>query len=214
MKKINHGETILFTGDSITDCGRNRQSGSAAELGEGYVAFVDSKMAANNPATRIRVLNTGTSGNRVVELETRWQTDVLDLQPDWLSIMIGVNDIWNQLRNPLDPDPVTIDRYENIYHKLLEQTHPQLKGLVLMPPFFLETNPSDPMREQIDAYGAIVKKLADEFDAVFVDVQAAFDRHMKHRTTQSLSNDRIHPNKTGHCIIADAFLTATGFDQP
>ena len=177
-------------------------------LGEGYVAFVDSLLATLHPEDSIRVLNTGISGNRIVDLEARWKTDVLDLATDWLSVMIGINDVWWQFRDQLDPDQVKIEQYETIYRKLLHKTRPKLKGLILMSPYFIEANPSDPMRKHMDAYSKVVEKLADEFDAVFVDTQAAFDRYLTYRPSQSLSGDRIHPNKTGHMIIANAFLEA------
>lgn len=208
MKLVN-GQAILFTGDSITDCGR---TGIRAGLGEGYVAFVDSLLAACYPQDHIGVLNTGISGNRVIDLESRWQQDVLDLRPDWLSVMIGINDVWRQFDDALDHDQVTIERYETTYRRLLTQARPELKGLVLMTPYFLESNVADPMREQMDAYGRVVERLSVEFNAVLVDVQAAFDKYLLHRPTQSLCGDRVHPNKTGHMIIARAFLTAVEFD--
>ena len=203
---------MLFTGDSITDCGRVRPVGMDAGLGEGYVAFVDGLLAACYPQRRIRVLNTGISGNRVIDLEARWQTDVLDFKTDWLSVMIGINDVCWQFSKALDPNQVGIERYESTYRKLLERTRPNLKGLVLMTPYFIEPNVSEPIRERMDAYGKVVERLAGEFNAVFVNVQAAFDLHLAHRPRQSLCGDRVHPNKTGHMIIAKSFLTAMEFD--
>lgn len=206
--KIKNGESILFIGDSITDCERDYPVGMSIGLGEGYVAFVDSLLATLYPEDSIRVLNTGINGNRIVDLETRWQIDVLDLSPDWLSVMIGINDVWWQFRDQLDPDQVKIDQYETIYRKLLTQTRPNLKGLILMSPYLIEPNPSDPMRKHMDAYSKVVEKLAHEFDAIFVNTQSAFNRYLTHRSSQSLSGDRIHPNKTGHMIIANVFLEA------
>ena len=210
--KIADGESILFIGDSITDCGRVRPLGQGAGLGESYVAFVDSLLAAFYPERHIRVLNTGTGGNRVTDLESRWQEDVIDLAPDWVSIMIGINDVWRQFDNPSDSCQVTIDQYEITYRTLLEQSRSKLKGLVLMTPYYIESNLSDPMRKQMDIYSAVVERLAFDFDAVFVNVQAAFDSYLVNRTTQSLCGDRVHPNKTGHMIMAKSFLTAIGFD--
>jgi len=206
--KIHDGQSILFTGDSITDCGRVRPVGTGAGLGDGYVALVDSLLAAWYPERRIRVLNTGINGNRVIDLETRWQTDVLGLAPDWLSVMIGINDVWRQFDNQHDPDQVTIERYETTYRYLLEQTRQGLNGLILMTPYLIEPNLSDSMRERMDAYGMVVEQLACEFDAVFVNVQSAFDLYLTHRPAQSLCDDRVHPNKTGHMIIALSLLTA------
>lgn len=210
--KIADGHTILFTGDSITDCGRARPVGQRDGLGEGYVAAVNSLLGARYPERRIRVLNTGIGGNRVIDLEARWQPDVLDLRPDWLAVMIGINDVWRQFDNALDANQVPIDRFETVYRRILAQARPGLRGLVLMTPYFIEANRADPMRERMDVYGKVVERLSAEFDAVFVDVQAAFDRHLRHRPTQALGGDRVHPNKTGHMIIAAAFLSAVGFD--
>lgn len=209
---LKDGQTILFTGDSITDCGRAHPVGEQAGLGEGYVAFVASLIAACYPEEHIRILNTGISGNRVVDLETRWQEDVIDLKPDWLSVMIGINDVWRQFDRDLDPNQVTVERYETTYRKLLAQARPKIKGLVLMTPYFIEINRDDPIRAQMDVYGSVVKQLSTEFDAVFVDVQCAFDDFLLHRPAQSLCSDRVHPNKNGHMIIARAFLAALGFD--
>jgi len=208
--KFQNGDSILFIGDSITDCNRVRPIGAGAGLGESYVALVDALLAAFYPERGITALNTGSSGNRVTDLAARWQTDVLDLTPDWLSIMIGINDVWRQFDDYLNPDQVTIDQYETVYRKLLMEAKPNLKGLILMTPYYLETSLSDPMRKKMDEYGKVVKKLAKEFNAIFVDTQTAFNNYLAHRPTQSLCSDRVHPNKTGHMIIAKAFLTAIG----
>ena len=210
--KIDGGQSILFTGDSITDCGRARPIGQRNGLGEGYVAFVDGLLGACCPDCRIRALNTGISGNRVIDLEARWQTDILDPAPDWLSVMIGINDVWRQFDAPLDPNQVTLDRYEATYRKLLEQTRRDLKGLVLMTPYFIEVNRADPMRCMMDKYSEVVERLAGDFDAVFVNVQASFDRYLMHLPAQSLCGDRVHPNKIGHMIIATSFLAAIEFN--
>jgi len=199
------GETILFTGDSITDCGRGRPIGRGAELGSGYVSLIDSCWAATNPEKVITVLNTGISGNRATDLERRWQSDVLDIAPNWLSIMIGINDVWRQFDNS-DVEQVGVELYEKVLRKLLEQTRNSLKGLVLMTPYFIEPDTSDPMRKQMDRYSSIVERLAGEFNAIFVNTQAAFDRYLLHRSLESLCEDRVHPNQTGHMIIAREFI--------
>jgi len=210
--RLTSGDTLLLTGDSITDCGRARPLGERNGLGSGYVELVDGLLGAAYPHLRIRVLNTGIGGNRVTDLAARWPTDVLDLQPTWLSVMIGINDVWRQFDRPSDTDQVGPGRFESIYRELLARARPRLKGLVLMTPYFLEANRSDPMRARMDEYGRIVQKLAQEFDAIYVDTQAAFDRYLAHRPAQSLCDDRVHPNKTGHLIIAHHLLTGLGFD--
>ena len=204
-------QTLLFVGDSITDCGRKRPVGRRwNSLGGGYVSFVDSILGAVIPETTITVLNTGVSGNRVTDLEARWHSDVLDLEPNWLSVMIGINDVWRQFDSEPATEQVGPEQYELVYRSLLARTRLQLDGLVLMTPYFLETNREDPMRLKMDAYGKITKKLAVEFDAIFVDTQAAFDYYLALQPTESLCADRVHPNGPGHMILARAFLNALG----
>jgi lysophospholipase L1-like esterase len=210
--KIGDRQTLLLTGDSITDGGRERPIGRRNGLGSGYVNMVDALLASCCLEKRVRVLSTGIGGNRVTDLEARWQTDVLDLEPDWLSVLIGINDVWRHFDNLVKSDQVSSRHFEDTYRRILHGTRPKLKGLVLMTPYFIEANRSDPMRKMMDEYGAVVQKLASEFDAVFVDLQAAFDRYLRHHPSQSLCGDRIHPNAPGHMIIATSLLTALGLD--
>jgi lysophospholipase L1-like esterase len=146
-------------------------------------------------------------------LKARWQTDVLDLKPDWLSIMIGINDVWRQYDQPLIPEShVDIEEYEKTLRELVLQTKPLLKGLVLMTPFYIEPNKNDAMRATMDRYGQVVKRIAEELDAVFVDTQAAFDRMLEHIYPATLAWDRVHPGMPGHVTLARAFLDAIGFE--
>jgi lysophospholipase L1-like esterase len=214
VMKLTDGQTIVFTGDSITDCGRVRPLGYRAGLGSGYVALVDAWLAASVPGTRIRVFNTGIGGNRVTDLAARWNEDVVALKPDWVSVLIGINDVWRQFDDPQSDGQVTIDTFTSTYRGLLERTRPAMAGMVLMTPFYLEVHREDPMRSMMDAYGAVVQRLAGEFDAVFVDLQEAFDVFMDHRPTQSLCGDRVHPNLPGHAVIARAFLQSVGMSMP
>ena len=208
---IEVNQTLLFIGDSITDCGRDRPVGRGAGLGSGYVDIANGLLNSVYPELSTCVLNTGIGGNRVTDMSDRWQSDVLELKPDWLSILIGINDVWRQFDSEGGPQ-VDIGQFELVYRNLLDKTRPTLEGLILMSPFFLEPNKDDPMRRQMDAYGHIVQALATDYNAVFVDVQAAFDRYLALRPSQSLCGDRVHPNTTGHTIIATSFLDAIGFD--
>lgn len=198
--KIEPGSTIVFTGDSITDCGRARPVGEGDGLGDGYVA----QLADHLPGRRI--LNTGISGNTVRHLARRWETDVLDLEPDWVSILIGTNDVWRQFDH-LDTPVGPVD-YEAIYRGLLTSIRPHLEGLVLMTPFLVEAHLDDPMRIRMDEYRAIVVRLAGEFGAHLVDTQAVFNGGLQNRTVADLAPDRVHPTRLGHQLIADAFRAA------
>ncbi len=212
--KIGKNEKLVMIGDSITDAGRARPIGEGLfdAIGKGYVGNVDALLCATYPELGIRITNVGSSGNTVRDLKARWQTDVLDLKPDWLSIMIGTNDVWRQFDMPRQKEcHVMPEEYERIYEELISQTKPKLKGLILMTPFYIESNPQDAMRAQMDRYGAIVKKLATKHDAIFVDTQAAFNATLKHLYAATLAWDRVHPNQIGTMVIARAFLNAIGY---
>ncbi len=210
--KIKNGSTLLFIGDSITDTGRARPVGERDGLGDGYVSIVDGLLAAHYPERSIKVLNMGIGGNRIIDLQQRWQEDVISLEPDWLSIKIGINDVWRHYDNPWMDAQVGKDQFRNVYTALIEGTLPFLKGLVLLTPYFIEKNLNDPMRRQMDEYTAVVKELAARFDAYLGDTQAAFDAYLQHGPTQTLCGDRVHPNRKGHTIIASCFLNAVGFE--
>ncbi|MBB3108464.1 lysophospholipase L1-like esterase [Paenibacillus phyllosphaerae] len=206
---------LVMIGDSITDCDRARPIGEGlfGANGKGYVSLVDALLTAAYPELGLRIVNMGTSGNTVRDLKARWQTDVLDLKPDWLSIMIGTNDVWRQYDLPTIPEQhVYIEEYEETLEQLIAQTRPQLQGLILMTPFYIEPNALDAMRSTMDQYGAAVKRLAAKYDAQFVDTQAAFNQVMKHIYPATLAWDRVHPTATGHAVLARAFLQAIGYD--
>lgn len=202
--------TLLFVGDSITDCGRDRESGGT-DLGAGYVAQVQALLDAHHSEAKIRYLNTGISGNRVTDLEARWDVDVLAHKPDWVSVMIGTNDVWRQFDKPL-VEQVLLPAYSEKLQGLVERTLPQVQGMIVMSPFFLETNVKEPMRKLMDRYGAATRAIAERNELRFVDVQAAFDAWLLHNHTSQLGADRVHPNAIGHNLIASAFLNAVGFE--
>ena len=213
--KSGEGAKLVMIGDSVTDAGRARPVGEGLfdALGKGYVSNVDALLGACRPELRIRVVNMGSSGNTVRDLKGRWQSDVIDLKPDWLSIMIGINDVWRQFDSPLQPEiHVYLDEYESTLRELAARSQPSLKGLVLMTPFYIEPNRSDAMRAMMDRYGAVVKRVADDHSTLFVDTQAAFDRALETFYPATLAWDRVHPNQTGHMILALAFLNAVGFE--
>ncbi|GAB4469335.1 MAG: SGNH/GDSL hydrolase family protein [Armatimonadaceae bacterium] len=213
--QIQPGSKLVMIGDSITDAGRARPvgEGRGEALGKGYVSLVNALFTAFYPEQNIRIINMGTSGNTVRDLEKRWQTDVLDLRPDWLSVMIGINDVWRQFDSPHRPElGVPLDEYEATYRRILEAVRPSLQGLVLMTPFYIEPQTSDAMRARMDEYSAVVRNLAGEYDAVLVDTQAAYDRVLEHLYPALLAWDRVHPGVEGHMVIARAFAQAIGFD--
>ena len=212
--KLKMGSKLVMIGDSITDAGRTRPVGEGLfdPLGRGYVCMVNALLGAVYPERAIRVVNMGCSGNTVRDLKARWQTDVFDLKPDWVSIMIGINDVWRQYDSPLQSEQhVSLVDYEETLRDLVETTLPKVKGLVLATPYYIEPNRKDPMRATMDKYGAAVKRLANEYQTVVVDSQAAFDKALAAYYPGTLAWDRVHPNQVGHMILAKAFVDALGF---
>ncbi|KQO15328.1 SGNH/GDSL hydrolase family protein [Paenibacillus sp. Leaf72] len=214
--KLERGQKLLFIGDSITDCDRNKQNGEGlfGALGRGYVAQVDALLQAVYPELGIRVVNMGTGGHTVRDLKARWQEDVTDKKPDVLSIMIGINDVWRQYDTPFITEwHVYIEEYEQTLRELVALAKPVAgSGIVLMTPFFLESNEQDAMRRTMDEYGAVVRRIADETGCLFIDTQAAFNKVLAHLYSATLAWDRVHPTAAGHMVLARAFLQAMDFD--
>jgi len=214
--KIHPHSTLLMIGDSITDCGRARPAAEAVRdsLGYGYVKFIHNILAATCPRQHIRIINKGISGNTVRNLATRWQSDVLDLKPDWVSILIGINDVWPKF-DVCQPDEwfVPIDEYTATWEDLIRTTRPRLKGLVLMTPYCIEPNRADPMRTMMDQYGDVMRRLAGQYQAIPVDTQAAFDFVLTELRPAALALDRVHLKPAGHMILAEAFLKAVAYPR-
>ena len=213
--KIAARSKLVMVGDSITDAGRARPvgEGRGEAIGKGYVRAVDALLGAVYPEQWIRTINQGISGNTVRDLKARWQTDVLDLEPDWVSIMIGANDVWRQFDSPRQTEThVLIEEYERTLDELLLATLPRVKGMVLITPFYLESNRADAMRATMDRYGAVVQRLAETHKTVFVDSQGAFDEVLKTYYPATLNWDRVHPDHVGSMVLARAFVDAIGFD--
>ena len=213
---LEKNDTLLFIGDSISDYERARPVGEGLfnAWGRSYVADAASLLCCMYPELNLRIVNMGCSGNQVRDLANRWQTDVLDRHPDYVSVLIGINDVWRQFDSPQMPEThVAPEEFEATYEKLILDTLPHVKGMILMTPFFMEPNKQDSMRIRMDEYGAIVKKLAEKHGLIFVDLQSAWDRLFEHMHPCNIAWDRIHPNQIGCMYIAKQFLQAIGADR-
>ena len=213
--QIAAGSKLIMIGDSITDADRARPVGEGlfGAIGRGYVASVDALIGAVYPERKIRVVNMGSGGHTTRDLLARWESDVLALHPDWLSIMIGTNDIWRQYDSPLQTEQhVYAEEYAANLNQLVISSKPHIANIVLMTPFYIEPNSDDAMRRTTDEYGAIVKETAERHNTLFVDTQAAFNAALEHNYAATLAWDRVHPSHVGHMILARAFLKAVGFE--
>ena len=202
---------IVFQGDSITDVGRSRDEAVPANegMGAGYPFLVSSYLRCHEPAKNWQVFNRGISGNRVVDLYARWKIDALNLKPDILSILIGVNDTWHEFARS---NGVEVPRYEKIYRMLLEWTREVLPKvhLVLLEPYVQASEiVTGAWIAEMDQRRAIVKRLAEEFDALFIPTQSLLDAALKKAPSNYWLRDGVHPTSAGHQLIAEAWLKAT-----
>ena len=203
---------LLFVGDSITDSNRNREAilGGWSSFGDGYVSLINAYTTAKLPEKELMVINKGNSGDTIVDLKTRWQEDVLALNPDVVTIKIGINDIWRQFDAVFyQEDFVTIERYEAIYRELIEQTLKEKIQVVLIAPFMVEPNIQDAMRQMVEAYKKVVQALAQEYQLVYCDAQGGIDQFLQYQSSYVLSNDRVHVTSAGHLLIAEEWLKKT-----
>lgn len=214
MGMIQPHSRLVFIGDSVTDMGRNQPvaQGLFDPLGKGYPAIVNGYLNGVHPEEHIHVINVGTSGNTVRHLKERWQRDVIDLKPDWLSILIGINDVWRQFDSPEQhEEQVMLDEYEATLEELVSRTRPLVKGMVVMSPYYIEADPADRMRARMDEYGAAARRVAERHQAIYVDLQQVFNQLLEHQHSTYYAWDRIHPNVPGSTAMAKAFLNAVGY---
>jgi acyl-CoA thioesterase-1 len=202
---IEDGATVLFQGDSITDAGRDRQN--SHHLGSGYAMIAASWLQALYPEKAVRFLNRGISGNRAKDLRDRWQADCLDLQPTWVSIMIGINDTWRRYDRD---DPTAVQAYEEAYRAILQDVTTKLGArLILCEPFVVPV-PADraQWREDLDPKIAVVRQLAREFRAILVPLDGIFAQACAQREPAFWAADGVHPSNAGHALIAQSWLRA------
>lgn len=207
---LSHGQVILFQGDSITDAGRKRDTTAVPNdqptLGNGYAWLAAAELLVENPSAGLRIYNRGVSGNKVYQLAERWQADCLDLKPDLLSILIGVNDLWHTLNGNYNG---TVEKYEHDYRALLERTRkalPKVK-LVICEPFVLRCGAvNEKWFPEFDGYRAAAQRVALAFHATFIPFQAMFDEALKYAPPSRWAADGVHPTSDGASLMAHQWL--------
>ncbi len=212
MKKI-----ILFQGDSITDCARNRENDMF--LGVGYARMVEAQLGLECP-NKYTFLNRGINGNRIVDVYARIKSDIINLKPDYLSILIGVNDVWHELGNK---NGVAAEKFEKIYEMMLEEIKeavPNVKIMIMLP-YVVEgpatcNNEENP--ERFDYFKCEVAKRADaarrvaeKFNLPYIDLQTAFDKASQKAESTYWAYDGVHPTAMGHELIKREWLK--GFEK-
>lgn len=209
-------QVILFQGDSITDAGRSRDQDKTTApnnqpgLGNGYAWLAAAELLVGRPEDGLRIFNRGISGNKVFQLAERWQADCLDLKPDLLSILIGVNDIWHTL-DPKLGYKGTVEIYERDYHALIERTKkalPKIK-LVICEPFVLRCGAvNDKWFPEFDRYRAAAKRVAEKHHGTFVPFQRMFDTATQYAQPNHWAGDGVHPTASGAALMAHFWVKA------
>jgi lysophospholipase L1-like esterase len=208
---IKSGSVVVFQGDSITDAGRNRDSvepNVAGALGNGYPLLVASAVLASRPAGGLRFYNRGISGNKVPDLQQRWTADTIDLHPDVLSILIGVNDFWHKLDHGYNG---TVQDYEQQYTSLLDETRKALPRvhLIVLEPFVLRTGAVDARWfPEFDQRRAAAARVAPRARATFVPLQSIFNQRARIAPPEYWAADGVHPTPAGHAVIAEHWRRA------
>jgi lysophospholipase L1-like esterase len=206
---------ILFQGDSITDCGRSREV--LTDVGNGYPYLVRAHYGLEKPG-QFEIVNRGISGNRSVDVYARIKADIINLKPDYMSILMGVNDVWHELAIQ---NGVATPKFEKIYTMLIEEVLealPNIKLMILEPYALPGSATEGTLEDGADKYtvfrkdtedkAAACRRVAEKFNIPFVPLQAKLDAMANAYGTESVSGDGVHPNVTGHLLIARAWMEA------
>ena len=199
---------ILFQGDSITDCLRDRNNFYG--LGDGYASIVNAHYGYDRPG-QFECINRGISGNRIVDLYARIKVDCWNLQPDFISILIGVNDIWHELDYK---NGVELDRFEKVYRMLIEDTKAKLPNVKMMlcEPFVLQGSGTVDTGDKwqrftaVYDYAKVVENLAKEYGLYYLPLQAAIDAAAEELGAEAILSDGVHPAEQGAKLIAKEWV--------
>jgi len=205
------GAKILFQGDSITDGARSRNQDWNHVMGHGYAFIIASRLSYEKPSMKFQFFNRGISGNTVPDLINRWQTDTMDLSPDIVSILVGVNDTSAEIDGK---SGFTTSSYASNYRSLLSDTKTWLPHakLVIGEPFILPVGKIkanwDKWREKISERQLAAKALAKEFNAIYIPYQTYFNEALKHAPADYWIWDGVHPMPAGHELMARKWIEA------
>lgn len=201
---------VVYLGDSITDVGRNTEMGSMVSIGQGYALITSAWLSAKYPG-KYSFRNAGVSGSRIVDLYSRIKADAWNHEPEVISILAGVNDVWHELEAA---NGVDAERFETVYRMLLADTKKRFPNVkfMLLEPFVLRAGATEGKWEafssEVALRAAAVRKLAAEFDCGFVPLQGMFEQASQIQPAPYWLADGVHPTPAGHQLIADAWLKA------
>ncbi len=210
--QLSKDHVILFQGDSITDSGRNKEDNgfnTSQILGSGYPMLAGAALLKKYAQLNLKIYNRGISGNKVFQLAERWDKDCLDIKPDILSILIGVNDIWHKLDGHYDG---TVEIYRRDFTTLLERTQAALPDvkLIICEPFAVKgvRAVDDKWYPEFYDYQGTAREVAVKFGALFIPFQRVFDEAQKKAPGAYWTGDGVHPSLAGAQLMAEAWLEA------
>jgi len=204
---------ILFQGDSITDCGRNRED--ITSTGVGYAHMVKGQLGCEHPG-EYEFINKGISGNRIVDVYARIKSDIINLKPDYMSLLIGVNDVWHELGGR--QNGVSAEKFEKIYDMLIAEILGELPDIKIMilEPFVLEGEATgateaeperwDYFRSEVPLRAGAAKRIAEKYNFPFVTLQDKLDEACKQAPASYWLRDGVHPTPMGHWMIKNEWV--------
>lgn len=195
---------ILFQGDSITDAGRSRQDPHI--LGSGYANYAAELIKEEYPEIEFEFINLGISGNKAEDLLARWEIDAIEIQPDIISILIGINDTWHRAGNQ---DWMDNDYFEDCYRKILQMLKDKTNAkIIMLEQFLLYVPDKEFFHVDLDPKIQIVRKLAREYADVFVPLDGLFTAASVDEEPTFWAADGVHPSAEGAQFIAAHYLDA------
>lgn len=204
---IKANQRLLFIGDSITDCAR--RSHHAFDLGQGFVGMIAGYLGATYPDKPLEIINRGIAGNVMADMIERWQEDCLDLKPDMVTILIGVNDIWRRMDQNLEPSQAVYDQFESHYRYLiqsLKEQNPEVQ-IILMDTFVIPNQNIDQWKTYQADINAIIHRIANDFALTCVSLGSIMAKVCsKNSSDYFIQPDGVHPHPAGHGIIAKAWI--------
>ena len=216
--ELKDGATVLIQGDSITDAGRDKsisEPNNLKGLGRGYAQLIAYHLLSKYPEKKLKVYNRGISGNKVPDLDARWEGDCIALKPDILSIMIGVNDYWHKVAFGSNYKG-TVETYESGFKALLKRTKESLPDtqIVICEPFVVQAADKSTRADWFPEFAhrqAKARAVAESIGAIYVEYQQMFNAAVAAGyPCKQLAGDAIHPSTHGHALMASRWLGDTG----
>ena len=193
-KQSKENSVILFQGDSITDCGRNREDRDS--LGDGYVNLIEGTLAGNHSQSNLKLINRGISGDKIRDLQLRWDADCMDISFDILSILVGVNDT---LITPAE-------LFEEEYRMLLKRTTGDLNSTIILCEPFMLLGDNNAYRDDLNPKIEIVHRLSEEFSTLLLPLDKIFRKSCSLHPPEYWAPDGVHPTPAGHALIAKSWI--------